>query len=96
MKCPKCNNENPETLKYCGECGTQLAISEESKVSVTKTLETPQEELTRGMTLAGRYEILEELGRGGMENVYRVVDKKINEEVDLLPGSWSRSDVSFL
>ena len=27
MKCPKCNTENPDTLKFCGECGTQLAAS---------------------------------------------------------------------
>jgi hypothetical protein len=24
IKCPKCHSENPDTLKFCGECGTQL------------------------------------------------------------------------
>jgi class 3 adenylate cyclase/tetratricopeptide (TPR) repeat protein len=24
MKCPKCHAENPESLKFCGECGAQL------------------------------------------------------------------------
>jgi hypothetical protein len=33
---------------------------------VTKTLETPVEQLARGSTLAGRYQIIEELGKGGM------------------------------
>ncbi len=33
--------------------------------------------------LSSRYEIIELLGRGGMGNVYRVVDKKINEEIAL-------------
>ena len=52
-------------------------------MSRTKTSQTPIKELNRGSTLAGRYEIIEELGRGGMGNVYRVLDKKINEEVAL-------------
>jgi serine/threonine protein kinase len=30
---------------------------------------------------ASRYEIIEELGHGGMGKVYRVLDKKLNEEV---------------
>ncbi|MFB0564307.1 MAG: protein kinase, partial [Candidatus Aminicenantaceae bacterium] len=81
MKCPKCHFENPDTVHYCGECGTQLISKEE--IPVTETLETPTEELTRGTTFAGRYEIIEELGKGGMGKVYRVEDKKIKEEVAL-------------
>jgi class 3 adenylate cyclase/ribosomal protein L40E len=26
MKCPKCQVENPESVKFCGECGTKLEI----------------------------------------------------------------------
>ena len=63
-KCPKCDFDNPDTGKFCSECGTQL-ISTEDMLAQTKTLETPREELTRGTTFANRYEIIEELGRGG-------------------------------
>ncbi len=81
MKCHKCNADNPDTQRFCGECGTQI-ISEE-EIPVTKTIETPTEELTRGSVIADRYEIIEELGKGGMGKVFRVEDKKIKEEVAL-------------
>ncbi len=74
MKCPKCDFENPDTQRFCGDCGTQFTSSEEVSVSPTKTLETPTEELTRGTTFASRYEIIEELGKGGMGKVFRVDD----------------------
>jgi serine/threonine protein kinase/Tfp pilus assembly protein PilF len=82
VKCPKCHAENPETKRYCADCGTQLFPSEKIP-SRTKTLETPTEELTRGATFAGRYEIIEELGKGGMGKVYRVEDQKIKAEIAL-------------
>ncbi len=80
-KCPKCNTDNPDTLKFCGECGTQLPSLK--NIAVTETMETPKEELTSGMVFAGRYQIIEELGKGGMGRVYRVLDKKLNEEIAL-------------
>ena len=83
MKCSKCQTDNPPDSKFCKECATPLASSDEPQVSNTKTLETPVEELTRGTTFAGRYEIIEELGKGGMGSVYRVEDKKTKEELAL-------------
>jgi serine/threonine-protein kinase len=83
INCPKCQFENPDDTIYCGKCATQLKSSEEISVSPTETIETPKEELTSGATFAGRYQIVEELGKGGMGNVYRVVDKKLDEEVAL-------------
>ena len=83
MECPKCHSDNPEDSGFCSKCGTQISSSEEVSVSPTKTLETPSEELTRGTTFAERYEIIEELGKGGMGKVYRVEDKKIKQEVAL-------------
>jgi serine/threonine protein kinase/Tfp pilus assembly protein PilF len=80
--CPKCQAENPDTVKFCGECGTNLSVSEEISAP-TKTIETPKEELKRGSVFAGRYEIIEELGKGGMGRVYRVEDKKIKKEIAL-------------
>jgi len=81
VKCPKCQHENPDDTLFCGKCGTQFSSPE--KAEVTETLETPKEELPRGTTLANRYEIIEELGKGGMGRVYRVEDTKLKQEVAL-------------
>jgi len=81
-KCPKCDTENTQDSQFCKKCATSLPI-EKGQPSFTKTLETPIEELTRGTTFADRYEIIEELGSGGMGQVYRVEDTKTNEEIAL-------------
>ncbi|MGD8535663.1 MAG: protein kinase [Candidatus Aminicenantes bacterium] len=83
MKCPTCQFENPSDTRFCGNCGTQIRPVEDIDAPQTKTAQTPMKEIDRGTVLASRYEIIELLGRGGMGNVYRVVDKKINEEIAL-------------
>jgi Tol biopolymer transport system component/tRNA A-37 threonylcarbamoyl transferase component Bud32 len=83
MKCPKCNFKNPADSKFCKECGTQLIPSEEIPSPDAETLETPKEALTTGSTFAERYQIIEELGKGGMGKVYKVHDTEIREKVAL-------------
>ena len=83
MKCPECQFDNNPDSKFCKECGTQFFLTKDIPVSYTETLQTPVHELRRGTVFAGRYEIIEELGKGGMGKVYRVEDKKINQEVAL-------------
>src|SRR4030042_1011336 len=82
VKCPKCQAENPETKQFCGDCGTQLIPSEKIP-SRTETLEAPVQELTTGSTFAGRYQIIEELGKGGMGKVYKVFDQEVQAKMAL-------------
>ncbi len=86
MKCPKCFSDNPDTKPFCADCGAFIPATEgvaPDQPLPTMTLDAPVESITRGMLFANRYEIIEELGSGGMGRVYRVEDKKIDQEVAL-------------
>ena len=83
MKCHKCNFENPDNARLCGNCTTSLTPSEEISVPHTETLQISRKELTSGSTFAGRYQVIEELGSGGMGKVYKVLDKEMKEKVAL-------------
>jgi serine/threonine protein kinase len=84
VKCPKCHFDNPADTSFCGKCGTQIQPSSADFVGgPTETLKIPVKELTTGSTFAGRYQVIEELGHGGMGRVYKVQDTDIKEKVAL-------------
>jgi serine/threonine protein kinase len=77
LTCPNCRTENPSGSRFCHNCATPL------QESLTKTVKSPTFEITRGDLFAGRYEIIESLGQGGMGKVFKVFDRTINEIVAL-------------
>jgi len=94
MKCPSCQTENLPDSRFCHKCATPLPSDTAAATpsppkapsplpSYTQTMVTPFDELSRGALFADRYEVIEELGKGGMGKVYKVYDQKIQEVVAL-------------
>jgi TolB-like protein/predicted Ser/Thr protein kinase len=85
-RCPNCSGENPDTQRFCGECGTPLPLSPRPSRPAREGEETillPTADLTPGTVFAHRFQVIESLGAGGMGQVYRVHDTKVDEEVAL-------------
>jgi len=85
-RCPNCSCENSESQHFCGECGTPLPGTPQKTLSYAEAADAAQPlppEFCPGQLFARRYQIIEELGTGGMGRVFRVVDRKLGEEIAL-------------
>src|SRR3989304_7083012 len=87
MKCAKCLTDNPDSSRFCSSCGIELGQSEDILMSKTMTSPFGRKAVVKGMTLAGKYTVLAELGRGGMGEVYLAEDTSLDRKVaiKLLP-----------
>ena len=83
MNCPRCHFENPADTNYCGKCASPLPSAKEIDAFQTETIQTAIKELKTGSTFAGRYQVIEELGHGGMGKVYKVLDTELDVKVAL-------------
>jgi serine/threonine protein kinase len=79
LYCSRCGTQNKDTAKFCDSCGLDLTALTPTGVR-TEAPDISEIEMVR-QELKEEYEILDELGRGGMAIVFKAKEKQLDREV---------------
>jgi serine/threonine-protein kinase len=79
MYCSRCGTQNKDTAKFCDSCGLDLTATTPTGARID-TPDITEIDMVR-QELTEEYEILDELGRGGMAIVFKAKEKQLDREV---------------
>ncbi|HEV8382042.1 MAG TPA: TonB family protein [Gemmatimonadales bacterium] len=79
MYCSRCGTQNKDTAKFCDSCGLDLTATTPTGVRA-EAPDISEIDMVR-QELNEEYEILDELGRGGMAIVFKAKEKQLDREV---------------